>query len=183
METKNITEQFIEEVKKNEELKKALNEIKDKQCIIKECSNIKFYSEFCLDHIPAKKNNDCDVCMEPLENYTLKPCGHNVHIECVYKSGKDTCPVCRQKLELTEEERSKIVFVKPEEPDINLIPPHLREETSFEDIFYTMALQAINPIMHEQTDYITPLHREMMEAQLVNMITGEFRDNTGRIRF
>jgi hypothetical protein len=41
---------------------------------------------------------ECPVCFEEFEtNFTpLEPCGHFIHIECVKKTNKMDCPLCRQ---------------------------------------------------------------------------------------
>lgn len=56
-----------------------------------------------------EKPQDCPVCFESLanENKTLS-CGHWVHKECVIKSKKDCCPLCRQTVELSIEEQYRI---------------------------------------------------------------------------
>jgi hypothetical protein len=46
----------------------------------------------------------CCVCTDPI-NTKLTPCGHSVHIDCVIKSGKQLCPLCRQKVRMTKEQR------------------------------------------------------------------------------
>ena len=56
-----------------------------------------------------EKPTECPVCFESLSNEqkTLS-CGHWVHKECVIKSKKDCCPLCRQTVELTIEEQYKM---------------------------------------------------------------------------
>jgi hypothetical protein len=44
----------------------------------------------------------CCVCTEPI-NTQLK-CGHQIHLNCVIKSGKSLCPVCTKKVPMTGEE-------------------------------------------------------------------------------
>lgn len=57
----------------------------------------------------SEKPCECPVCFETLKD-ELKPlsCGHWVHKECVIKSKKDNCPMCRQKVNLSLEERLRI---------------------------------------------------------------------------
>ena len=45
----------------------------------------------------------CCVCTDPV-NSKLTPCGHLVHMDCVIKSGKNTCPLCRQKVRMTRQQ-------------------------------------------------------------------------------
>lgn len=63
-----------------------------------------------------EKPQDCPVCFESLsnENKTLT-CGHWVHKECVIKSKKDCCPMCRQTVELSLEEQYKLQQLQNQE--------------------------------------------------------------------
>ena len=42
------------------------------------------------------KPNDCPVCFEPMNEHNPLLCGHWVHIDCIKKSGKNKCPICRK---------------------------------------------------------------------------------------
>ena len=61
----------------------------------------------------SEKPCDCPVCYEPLSNeHKSLSCGHWVHRECIINSKKECCPLCRQHVELTLEEKHKIHFLK-----------------------------------------------------------------------
>jgi hypothetical protein len=46
--------------------------------------------------------DECIVCTEPFSNADFPfECGHWVHIDCIYKSLKSVCPICRGCIELT----------------------------------------------------------------------------------
>jgi hypothetical protein len=64
----------------------------------------------------AEKPQDCPVCFESLdnENKTLS-CGHWVHTECVIKSKKDCCPLCRQTVKLSLEEQYRLQELQHQE--------------------------------------------------------------------
>ncbi len=47
---------------------------------------------------------ECCVCCDPI-NKKLALCGHYIHIECVIKSGKEICPLCRQRVRMTKAEK------------------------------------------------------------------------------
>lgn len=47
---------------------------------------------------------DCGVCMEACDESLT--CGHRVHWQCVARSGRAACPVCRADLELPQEWQS-----------------------------------------------------------------------------
>ena len=42
----------------------------------------------------SEEIQECVVCNEECSEST--PCGHIVHLECVARSGKEECPMCRQ---------------------------------------------------------------------------------------
>jgi len=52
---------------------------------------------------------DCSICYEEydVEDEPLSPCGHYVHMACMLKWKKDTCPVCRGKVIVTQSPISK----------------------------------------------------------------------------
>jgi hypothetical protein len=64
----------------------------------------------------AEKSQDCPVCFESLdnENKTLS-CGHWVHKECIIKSKKDCCPLCRQTVNLSLEEQYNLQELQHQE--------------------------------------------------------------------
>jgi hypothetical protein len=64
----------------------------------------------------AEKPQDCPVCFESLdnENKTLS-CGHWVHTECVIKSKKDCCPLCRQTVKLSLEDQYRLQELQHQE--------------------------------------------------------------------
>ena len=51
-----------------------------------------------------EKPEECPICLEPfLEDMNpLKPCNHWIHNECVARSGKKECPICRSEIDLPE---------------------------------------------------------------------------------
>lgn len=51
---------------------------------------------------------DCCVCMDPLSYKDVLSCGHHVHMECIIKSGKDLCPLCRESIKMTDSQRKKM---------------------------------------------------------------------------
>ena len=49
---------------------------------------------------------DCGVCFENVEDALT--CGHKIHEDCVVKSGKSTCPICRAVVTLSEEKAERL---------------------------------------------------------------------------
>jgi hypothetical protein len=93
------------------------------------------------------KETVCCICLEEFpEGFSpLKPCGHYIHTECVYKSGKELCPICRVVVELTQDEKEKVKIYQKELRDYQL-EQERREillELSNEYFYYN-----IQPIFH-----------------------------------
>lgn len=68
---------------------------------------------YCMRHISVvpplatvEPESECGVCFEPIG--VQLPCGHFVHKECVIRSGKRTCPVCRTELPFTKVDLGRI---------------------------------------------------------------------------
>ena len=81
----------------------------------KRCCKLNVFPNYnyCTRHIHEQsplqiidRPDECPVCMDHLER-DEKPltCGHWVHKECIIKSGKGQCPICRFELYLTLKER------------------------------------------------------------------------------
>ena len=116
-----------------------------KMCEVEGCNSKIFCiaSKFCMEHDPEPPDNACILCLDPVDT-PLKPCNHIIHMECIYKTSKDTCPVCTVKLEMTEEEREKIVPKEPEpEPTIDEIIDAALQGT-IDDLDLPLGFQQIN---------------------------------------
>lgn len=64
------------------------------------CTRTVVEGEYCHQHALQKyrelKPAECAVCFENLENERKSlDCGHWIHRECVIRSGKSECPICR----------------------------------------------------------------------------------------
>lgn len=94
-------------------------------------------SHFCSNHQSEYHTNDCMICTDEFTVYdkALEPCGHWVHLECVYKSGKDICPICRTKLNLTKKQQSYIKEVHYDEA-----PGMAPTQNDIEDVFMEVTL-------------------------------------------
>jgi hypothetical protein len=45
---------------------------------------------------PDSNYIECCVCTENIYKKTKLICGHHIHKECIIKSGKNECPICRK---------------------------------------------------------------------------------------
>ena len=110
----------LESLKKRQEKKKGPL----LRCVIPGCKNIGYnIHTFCRKHskiYKLEKPEECPICMDSLENekYPLraddesKSCGHWVHHSCVISSGKQECPMCREKIKLNKDQQKQLNAVK-----------------------------------------------------------------------
>ncbi len=93
------------------------------KCVIPGCKNKgKEIHNMCKKHSETyhfEKPDECPVCMETLINeaYPLQPCGHWVHYNCVLKSKKDQCPVCRTDVLLSSSQQKELNRLQKEEEE------------------------------------------------------------------
>jgi len=72
---------------------------------------------YCACHNPrnfvTEKPDECIVCCYDLypQKYPLN-CGHWIHTDCVVKSGKAECPICRQPVTLSDINTKKLLAVE-----------------------------------------------------------------------
>ena len=78
----------------------------------------------------CEKPSECPVCYEELEDLKPLSCGHWVHKNCIIKSKKDKCPMCREKVKLTRREREEMINLMAEEEDQPL-PSEQEEELPY----------------------------------------------------
>lgn len=120
------------------------------------------------------KEDTCCICLENFkENYTpLEPCGHYIHTSCVYKSGKDTCPICRIQIVLNDDEKKELTRIQ-QEIRIQNIEEEQREiinqlETEIEENPFSFIFD-LNPVI------IPPLYNSLPlvlnPINVINMIT------------
>lgn len=83
----------------------------------KRCCKLNIFPryKYCTRHISEQqplqivdKPEECPVCIETFdEDDSPLTCGHWVHKECIIKSGKGQCPVCRFDLYLSTKEKQE----------------------------------------------------------------------------
>lgn len=73
-------------------------------------------------HSPSEMT-DCVICLEKYDTSVevpLDPCGHEIHMDCIYQSGRERCPICRANLKLTEIQKKKMKeVVYDEQPGLS----------------------------------------------------------------
>jgi len=94
-----------------------------KKCVIPCCKNVgrgKYI--FCNKHKKMyrfEKPEECAICMDDMKNekYPLRgevegKCGHWIHHSCVVSSGKQECPICREKVKLNKEQQKQLLEIQ-----------------------------------------------------------------------
>ena len=106
----------------------------------------------------AEKPQDCPVCFESLdnENKTLS-CGHWVHKECIIKSKKDCCPICRQTVKLSLEEQYRLQELQHQEKKEE---PRLALNEEFNRVVSRYIQSYIDMDIDEDEDYEEPTYEE-----------------------
>jgi len=94
---------------------------KRKRCKYLSCKKIVNNNICCDEHQKIintyEKPDECPICLEPFEKENEKksiyvpliPCYHWICKDCIIKSGKNECPICRQSVELTKTEEKKLI--------------------------------------------------------------------------
>ena len=94
-----------------------------KKCVIPSCKNVgRGQHTFCNKHkkiYKFEKPEECPICMNDMKNekYPLRgevegKCGHWVHHSCVVSSGKQECPICREKVKLNKEQQKQLLEIQ-----------------------------------------------------------------------
>ncbi len=94
-----------------------------KKCVIPSCKNVgRGQHTFCNKHKKMyrfEKPEECPICANGLEDekYPLRgevegKCGHWVHHSCVILSGKQECPICREKIKLNKEQQKQLLEIQ-----------------------------------------------------------------------
>jgi hypothetical protein len=86
------------------------------KCIIDVCKQKDCgHYGLCRKHAGTHKieKEECAVCMDGELKYPLS-CGHWVHVECVIKSGKKECPMCKENLKFNKEQEKAYKLHKKE---------------------------------------------------------------------
>jgi hypothetical protein len=119
----------------------------------------------------CEKPCECPVCFESLNEDKALSCGHWVHKNCIIRSKKDTCPLCRKQVELTLEEKDVLFkltvqdiiqtqYIDDEEEEYFNENIYIQDEEE-EDLPYTMPAE--NTIV---TLYLNSMFRVEDEAIL-----------------
>ena len=140
---------------------------------------------YCQTHYPDTPETDCMVCCNGTAA-TLVTCNHNIHRECIIKSGLDHCPFCIKKINITLHEKSMIPRVEELEEDLsNDLIDNLQEqegEGKLIDIFahYFQPRTIEERLAERGEEDISALYTPT-ETKLVYMATERVRDAQDRL--
>lgn len=71
-----------------------------------QCTRIIKEKDFCFQHktsFQGEKPDECPVCCDDIDENDILECGHWVHMDCIKRSLKPECPMCRQPLKLSKD--------------------------------------------------------------------------------
>jgi hypothetical protein len=85
--------------------------------------------------VVLKNNEECCVCYEIMDKDKPLKCKHNVHLDCIIKSGKAQCPMCRASLKLPKNILNKInnISKKYKEEELEEEQNNIRQEFNIEN--------------------------------------------------
>lgn len=72
---------------------------------------------YCFQHqqelkFIQEKPDECLICCDALSEDTPLPCGHWIHLNCIIRSGKAECPVCRSPVVLNERDTKSLQEIR-----------------------------------------------------------------------
>jgi hypothetical protein len=132
----------------------------------------------CKDHSNLTKTfekpDDCLICCEKLiENCPLFPCYHWVCKNCIIKSGKEECPVCRQLVILSKQD-IKSLNKEKKKLEKEKIQTQLNEDRQLAE---QIAQEMIRQLQENNAMQIIPHHRRRPVVHVQHIIiTEENRD-------
>ncbi len=116
----------------------------------------------------CEKPCECPVCFEPLNEDKSLSCGHWVHKTCIIKSKKDTCPLCRKQVELSNEEKDSLFKLKIQDIiKTQIIEEDDDEEEYFNEYIYTQDEE------EEELPYTLPSENTIVTLYLNNIFRVE----------
>lgn len=112
------------------------------------CTRVVTDGEYCHQHNDQKyrelKPNDCIICCESLSNEKKSlDCGHWIHRECVIRSGKPECPVCRSPVTLGQKATKALETVAEKHRQDSIEEEEQNIMSQFEEQVADLILQAL----------------------------------------
>jgi hypothetical protein len=89
--------------------KRSKNKKEVKMCVVSQCKNKSTnHYDLCRKHCGKHKydREDCAICMENFPQQPLS-CGHWIHFDCIIKTEKKECPMCKSVLSFTRDQLKK----------------------------------------------------------------------------
>lgn len=110
---------------------------------------------------------ECPVCYISIEDYILplEPCGHRIHTECIIKSGKAKCPLCRESIcNLTENQLYRL-----HQENHRLNQAFIGENVEFilDELLHTIESRVGGEDHPDELLYLSIIHRMLVIASVM----------------
>lgn len=165
----------------------------DDSCCLPSCKNKCFTDDFCKTHSEKykfKKPSECAVCFHSLENekHPILECGHWIHYDCIFKSNKLECPLCRTSIKIPRKIK-KIYIENIKQKKIIEKQNRLLEQQRLSKVLYNKFENYYNSIQQmfnsslnlENLDLsqVNNIHEtlETNETELLNYVCSPYRKN------
>lgn len=110
-----------------------------------------------------EKPEECAVCFESLESvHNPLQCGHYIHPECIIKSKKSICPICRADVKLYGKDYQQMLNNLKE--DDNILQQH------FFDVIQAIHIYDVLIHLDEYTSYVYMNENEVITYTTENVI-------------
>jgi hypothetical protein len=127
-----------------------------------------------------EKPESCPVCLNCISNELIFPlsCGHYVHRDCVVRSMKSCCPMCRKEVLLTHEELRKIHLFKEREKREHKRQRRIREIRRVISLHRTSTIDQVCNSLNSISESISLTHSNYSSAihSLFNAIDNDKKE-------
>jgi len=154
-------------------------------CCLPSCKNKCFTEDFCKSHSEKykfTKPSECAVCFHSLsdEKHPILECGHWIHYDCIFKSNKLECPLCRTSIKIPRKVKKlyiENIRQKKIQEEKNRILEQQRLSKILYDKFenYYKEISQIFDVNSDMLNYINTL--EANETELLNYMCSTYRKN------
>ena len=172
---------------KNKINKDNIMDIKiEDNCCLPNCKNKCFTDDFCKTHSEKYKFNkpsECAVCFHSLENekHPILECGHWIHYDCIFKSNKLECPLCRTSIKIPRKVK-KLYIENIKQKKIQEEKNRLLEQQRLSKILYDKFenyYKDISILFNENSEILNYINNtlEANETELLNYMCSTYRKN------
>ena len=116
-----------------------------------------------------EKPEECIVCFESLANQKRSlSCGHWIHKNCIIKSAKAECPICRKQLLLGKNDMKLIKNLAKKREEENIAEEELELQHEFENEIQNEIINLLMPAFREHMQTIGYIFEDIDAIDIIN---------------